>query len=466
MSSATRFSGNRVAHIRGTMIALQVVAVIPAARDAITLLLALPGTNQAPSAYIPGQFITLAFPTTESTLYRSYSLCGEGRADIPWEITVKRQHAGLVSNYLYRTVGPGMLLKATLPQGRFTLPETIRPGMPIVFVAAGSGITPIYGMLRALSRLAPSQRPRAWLHYAFHSTADAIYAQELSRLDPSGQWLFQRHYPSTHGQRFRSPQALAELGDRATYAHWYVCGPSGLKRSVESAALGCGVPATHIHAEVFASPPVPATVSVRSSTVQGRVRLADSGATLDARSSETVIETLERYGYRPEFECRAGACGTCRMRLLSGQVRNGVTAALTPAEQGAGYILPCVAQPMGDITLAGIGQQPVARLGRSPSAGGRPPARSRQSARRALRWGMAAATLGLFFTLWDFTSHSIKSQASSSNGGSTSPSIPSLFPEGGDDDSSSGQGQSPSSNPGSFSNQPSQNAPNTSTGVS
>ena len=184
MSGATTLHSNHALRILGNMITVQVVAVVPAAHDAVTLLLALPGTNRAPSQYRPGQFITLAFTTTESTLYRSYSLCGEGRADIPWEITVKRQHAGLVSNYLYRNVAPGMLLQASLPQGRFTLPDTMRSEMPLVFVAGGSGITPIYGMLRALAQLAPQQRPRAWLHYAFHSPADAIYAQELSRLDP------------------------------------------------------------------------------------------------------------------------------------------------------------------------------------------------------------------------------------------------------------------------------------------
>ena len=122
MSSATTLHSNHTLRIVGNMITVQVVAVEPAAHYVVTLLLALPGTNRPPSAYRPGQFITLTFPTTASTLYRSYSLCGEGCADIPWEITVKRQHAGLVSNYLYRNVAPGMLLQASLPQGRFTLP--------------------------------------------------------------------------------------------------------------------------------------------------------------------------------------------------------------------------------------------------------------------------------------------------------------------------------------------------------
>ena len=194
------------------------------------------------------------------------------------------------------------------------------------------------------------------------------------------------------------------------------------------------------------------------------MRLAESGVVLDAKQGETVIETLERYGYRPDFECRAGACGTCRLRLLAGEVQNGVTDALTPSERRAGYILACVAQPVGEITLAGVGQ-PVAQSGHSPGTGARPPATSRRSTRKALRWAMAAAVLGLFFSLWDFTSHSVKSQTSTSNGSTTSPSLPGLFSQPGDDGNDSGQGQSPS-NPGSFSTQPGQSAPSTSTGVS
>lgn len=128
---------------------VQMLACSPAAWNAVTLLLALPGTRRAPAPYLPGQFITLAVPTAQRTMYRSYSLCGDGRADAPWEITVKRQDKGLISTYLCQRARPGMLLRTSLPQGGFTLPGTMRPGAPLVFIAGGSGITPIYGMLRA-----------------------------------------------------------------------------------------------------------------------------------------------------------------------------------------------------------------------------------------------------------------------------------------------------------------------------
>ena len=463
MSSETSLRNNRPMRGPSNVTTVQVVAAVPAANDATTLWLAVPGTHRAPSTYRPGQFITLAFPTTGSILYRSYSLCGEGRADVPWEITVKRQNAGVVSSYIYRHIHPGMLLQTSQPQGRFTLPATIRPGMPIVFIAGGSGITPIYGMLRALARLAPALQPRAWLHYTFHSLAEAIYARELSQLDPGGTWLTQLFYVTATGQKFRPELALARLGGEASLAHWYVCGPAGLKRSVESAAESRGVPASQIHAEVFASPPALAAGTAVSSGAMSRVRLADSGAVLDARPGETVIETLERYGYSPDFDCRAGACGTCRMRLLSGRVRNGVTDALTPSERSAGYILTCVAQPVGEITLAGI-SQPVGRTISKHGKGAQAGAAHRQSVRGRLRLGMAGVTLGLFLTLWNVTSHAMKSQTTNSGSGSSSPSVPSFFPSG---DDGSGQSPSNSGSSSSSSNQPSlPSIPNTSTGVS
>ena len=67
------------------------------------------------------------------------------------------------------------------------------------------------------------------------------------------------------------------------------------------------------------------------------MRVADTGDVLAARPRESILETLERNGYAPNFECRAGACGTCKLRLVAGQVRNGDGSGLTRAERAAGY---------------------------------------------------------------------------------------------------------------------------------
>jgi CDP-4-dehydro-6-deoxyglucose reductase, E3 len=152
------------------MLPVQVIERNMIAPDVVSVQIVLPGTTQAPAPYLPGQFVTLALPTSRETLYRSYSLCGDGDAARPWELTIKRMQMGAVSNYFYQSVQPGTLLYASLPRGTFTLPSRVSPEMAFVFVAMGSGITPLMGMLRALRRLPERERPLVQLHYASRST--------------------------------------------------------------------------------------------------------------------------------------------------------------------------------------------------------------------------------------------------------------------------------------------------------
>src|SRR5690348_8357324 len=86
------------------MMPVQVLRREVMAPDVVTLYLVLPDAEQAPAPYQPGQFVTLAVPTFRGTIHRSYSLCGDGRADQPWEITIKRLHMGTVSSYLFDKV--------------------------------------------------------------------------------------------------------------------------------------------------------------------------------------------------------------------------------------------------------------------------------------------------------------------------------------------------------------------------
>jgi ferredoxin len=265
-------------------------------------------------------------------------------------------------------------------------------------------------MLRALARLAPALRPRVQLHYAYHGPADAIYGRELAALDPQRSWLVQWHYVSTSGARISPEQVLALAGSGATAAHWYVCGPAGFKRTIEAVLVRHGITAPQIHAEVFASPhsaAVASPTSTASSThhaavpraTGARVLLADRNVALEARPGETLLETLERHGYHPTYDCRMGACGTCRLRLLAGRVSDPGDA-LTPGERAAGEVLSCVAIPRGDVTLASAnGVRGVAGTG---SAGGERRG-TRRAGRRAVRWGLVAASVSVFAGAWTLT---------------------------------------------------------------
>lgn len=393
---------------------VQVLYRVEATESAVTLWLARPGTHEAPAPYLPGQFTTLALSVDGVRHQRSYSLCSDGSPDWPWEITVKRE--GLVSGILCDTIVPGALLQASAPHGAFTLPEPLDPEAPLIFVAAGSGITPIYGMLRAIASLPLNQRPPVQLHYAVRNQSEMIFAGELARLDPDEYWLRQWHYVSAHSLRL-TPGHLLEIveqsGTDASAADWYICTPERLKQSLTRALHARRVSPTRVHMEVFASPKGRVRTpsrringSQRHDEPRARLRLAESGSTLDVQPGETLLETLEWHGYQHPFSCRAGACGECKLRVLAGHVTPDGTGMLTPAERSAGYVLSCIAQPQGEVTLAGV----ASLTGELASATHGPRKTSKPSSRRGIkmlmRAGMLAATIGLFGGAWLLTSPS------------------------------------------------------------
>lgn len=390
---------------------------VQATRSAVTLWLARRGTCEAPAPYLPGQFTTLALSIAGVTHYRSYSLCGDGTPDWPWEITIKRE--GLVSSILCDEVMPGSLLQASRPRGAFTLPSPLDPRVPLIFVAAGSGITPIYGMLRAIACLPHDQRPPVQLHYATHDQAERIFAGELAHLDPDARWLRQWNYLSVYGERLTPDRLLTHVehdGMAPSAAHWYICAPEELKHTLAHALRRQRIPPTRIHTEVFTSPHTPArTLSQQPDVADGnrphlspiRLRLAESGNLIDAQPGETLLETLERHGYQPSFGCRAGGCGECKLRVLSGHVTAPDNGILTPAERSDGYVQSCIAQPLGEVTLAGV-ESPVGAAAGAASGSYKLAATQpgRRGFRAIMRVGVLAATIGLFGGAWLLTSPS------------------------------------------------------------
>jgi ferredoxin-NADP reductase len=390
------------------MLPVQVVARDEIAPDTVSVLIVLPGTRQAPAPYLPGQFVTLALPTKRETLYRSYSLCGDGSPDKPWELTIKRMERGAVSTYFYEEVEVGTLLYASLARGTFTLPTTIGPELSLVMIAMGSGITPIMGMLRALANMSPGSQPATQLHYASRSPQEIIFGDELYDMDPDQLWLRQRHYLSSDGNRMSVDAILSRVGSRAAKAHWYVCGAESLKRDLHARLSKMKVPESQIHSEIFATQSGPGArgpayrITRHAGTGQpGSLRVIETAAVLDVQPNETLLTALERHGYKPEFSCRVGACGTCKLRVVEGQAEPAGDM-LSEAERSAGYVLSCIARPIGEVALASGGRPPagVQRVA-VPGLSGI----SRAGAITVTRFASILGLSALVFGAWQLTNH-------------------------------------------------------------
>jgi ferredoxin len=272
-----------------------------------------------------------------------------------------------------------------------------------MMVALGSGITPIMGMLRALANTPPGDRPLVQLHYASPTWEDTIFGQELEGMDPEGTWLRTVYYLSSERRRMTVDAVLTSAGKRASRASWYVCGPEAFKADLQDRLAALGVPRKQIHAEVFATKAGPAyRVEARGGAgVGGQLQIADTGVDLDVRPEETILTALERHGYQPDFSCRAGVCGACKLKVLAGQV-DPVGESLSSADQAAGYVLSCLAHPIGDVSLASGGRPPagVKRVAASADAAG-----MRAAITPFVRVSALLSASALLLGAWNLTDH-------------------------------------------------------------
>ena len=337
---------------------LPVLAVLDESPTVRTFRLARP----APFAFQAGQFLTVQVQTDGQSQVRCYSISSAPEASGYLEISVKRQ--GVVSGMLHATLRPGLTLLTKPPAGRFAYPAG--DDRPIVLIAGGIGITPLVSMLRH-GVVAEPGRPIT-LIYSARGRRELVFWDELSALA--------RRHPHVRlvgtvterdeGWQDRVGRIDAALvaNDVPNAAHsvFLMCGPLEMIESVRKALLALGVPDAQIRSEVFrASAAIgaagqPAANRAGDAATPGTpsgsttLELVRTGRSVGVASSQTLLDAAERGGADIPTLCRAGVCGTCRTRLLSGAARC-TSDALDDRDRGSGFVLPCVTWAESDCAL-------------------------------------------------------------------------------------------------------------------
>jgi ferredoxin-NADP reductase len=319
----------------------------------------------------PGQFLTASLtpPGEGRPVVRCYSLSDRPEPGL-YRITIKRVPfpperpdlpPGRCSSYLHDHVQVGDTIRVRGPSGAFYLDPD--PDLPAVLIAGGIGITPMVSMLRWMAFATPQRRVQ--LFYAVQNSAVHAFRSELSTLFrscPAFQQtvVYARPLPEdVEGRDFDREgyvdQALVEpvlrhLGRCAVY----VCGPPRMMEVLVPALRLAGVAEADLHYEGFgpATVPRPAGVSPDGggrSVASLPVRFLRSGRTLDwTGQRDTLLEFAESNGIAIDAGCRAGQCGSCETRLVSGEVRYHRRPDWDVAE---GYCLPCVCTPSSALEL-------------------------------------------------------------------------------------------------------------------
>lgn len=296
-------------------------------------------TNGNARDWLPGQHVRLYQELDGVRHGRSYSLMAV-EADGRIELAVKRQPGGRFSNWLLDRLEVGSVLELDPAQGELGWPGD---AVSVLLLAAGSGITPLLGLLRqALAR--GFSAPVTLLHYV-RQRSQRAFSEELHALmsrHPNLQvrWAISGEAPLADelAGRFHADHLKGLPADNLL-----ACGPHGFVADVRDwwqASPRDG----SLQLEAFTPP---AAAAGAGETV--RLRFARSHQELPGNSAVNLLEQAESHGLRPAYGCRQGICTSCTCQLLSGSVRDLRTGAVT---DGPGLpIRLCVSAPIGDVEL-------------------------------------------------------------------------------------------------------------------
>ncbi len=313
----------------------RIVEVRPETADSATLVIR-PGWGFR-FDHEPGQYIGIGLLVDGKWHWRSYSLTSPPvREDRLISITVKAMPEGFLSTHIVGGVEPGTVVRLAAPQGNFALPEPLPDRM--LFLTAGSGITPIISMLRTMDRR--GRVPDIMHIHSAPTEEDTLFRGELAEIRQRHPGL-RVHLQYTRAMgRFdlaRLDEVCPDWREREVWA----CGPAGMLADAEARWQEAGLEA-RLHLERFA---------VDRSGQEGdggTVTFARTGRSLAIDGATTLLEAGERAGVQMPFGCRMGICQTCVVPLESGAVRdlrNGKV-----HEEGS-RIQTCISTAAGDCTL-------------------------------------------------------------------------------------------------------------------
>ncbi|QBF33976.1 hybrid-cluster NAD(P)-dependent oxidoreductase [Thalassococcus sp. S3] len=336
----------------------------------------------------PGQFVTLELPIDGRLLRRSYTISSSPSRPYSLSITVKCVEKGWVSNWLFSNMQVGTELDILGPSGGFTCVD--HPADRLLFLSGGSGITPMMSMLRWLNDT--STDADVVFMNSVRTPQDVIFHQELLHLSAEmGERLQLAIVPSIvpnglawNGLHGRIDEAqLRSFAPDFLEREVFVCGPNGYMDAVRQMLDGLGFPMERYHDESFGgsvskippqalapqqrpnslpadpkeSQPIRLPVATVETTKEkpragaAEVTLDDTDDVFLVQPGQTILEAAEQNGITLDSACRSGACGTCKMRVLSGQVDMEDTGALSVEEVSEGYVLTCLGTAEGKVTL-------------------------------------------------------------------------------------------------------------------
>ncbi|MGR4869491.1 1,2-phenylacetyl-CoA epoxidase subunit PaaE [Variovorax sp. LARHSF232] len=346
---------------------LRVRAIEPDTQEAVIVSFDVPADLREVFGFTQGQYLTLRTDIDGQDLRRSYSICA-GVDDGELRVGVRKVRGGVFSNWINEHLKPGDTVSVMAPQGRFFVPLDPAARRHHVGIAGGSGITPILSIMKTV--LAREPHSRFTLIYGNRLLQSTMFKEEIEDLKNrymtrlSLQHVFSDEHtdaPLNHGvmNREKIGEFLGSVVPADDIDHVYVCGPFQMNDEAEAALLAAGVPEERIHIERFgvALPanapggPVGAVVheAKPGDAETARIVIIRDGLSREisfTKQQPSILDAASAAGMEVPYSCTSGVCGTCRAKLIEGQVRMERNFALDKKEVANGFVLTCQAHPL------------------------------------------------------------------------------------------------------------------------
>ncbi|ADZ71284.1 PDR/VanB family oxidoreductase [Polymorphum gilvum] len=193
------------------------------------------------------------------------------------------------------TLEPGMAVEMTVPENRFELSWR---ASEYLLLAGGIGVTPIYGMARALA----GHGARVTMHYGAQNRAAMPFVDELEALLGDRLSLY-----SADDNQFVDLAAAIERLPRD--GELYVCGPLGMLEAVKKAWAEAGRPVSRLRYEVFGD-------NGKFAEETFEVEILNKNMTVVVPPDKTLLNALMDAGVEMIYDCQRGECGLCAVEIV------------------------------------------------------------------------------------------------------------------------------------------------------
>lgn len=351
--------------------------VIQETKDAVTIFF---DTGQAAFTFQAGQFLNITCNIDGEQVSRSYSFSSAVSGSYP-SITVKRMANGKMSNYLVSNAKDIREWDIEAPFGNFGLNKKISSGFEMIFLAGGSGMSPLLSMLTSLGESVH----KPLLLYANRTPEDIIYRDQLAQMQTSNAlnafYAFSADIQDIKdwnciSGRFTQPiiqSIISQQIQEKDTAHYFICGPAALMQLYKNALSAMQIPESQVHTEYF--DPIPVSDIIletgdewkevlvnyfESCYVNDELQTYECTSLVEVQTGQSLLDALIENEIRVPNSCKKGTCGSCWARKENGKVQMINNYALTEEEVAEGKILLCQSFPLDQSVSIAIGQPVIA----------------------------------------------------------------------------------------------------------